>query len=84
MKFFFYLTLILFGIIHQVQSKSINKCTESINKIENKYNIPNKLLRAISLTESGRTIEKKFVAWPWSVNVSGKPYYFKDKAKPPI
>ena len=80
MKFFFYLTFILFGIIHQVQSKSINKCSESINKIENKYNIPNKLLRAISLTESGRTIDKKFVAWPWSVNVSGKSYYFKDKA----
>ena len=80
MKFFFYIVFILFGITHEVQSISINKCAESINKIENKYNIPNKLLRAISLTESGRTIDKKFVAWPWSVNVSGKPYYFKDKA----
>ena len=79
MKLFFYLTLILFGIIHEAQSKSINECSESINRIEKKYNIPNKLLRAISLTESGRTIEKQFVAWPWSVNVSGKSYYFKDK-----
>ncbi len=80
MKLFFYLTFILFGITHQVKSKSFNKCAEAINKIENKYNIPNKLLRAISLTESGRTIDKKFIAWPWSVNVSGKSHYFSDKA----
>ena len=80
MNLFFYFTFILFGIIQQAQSESINKCAESINKIENKYKIPNKLLRAISLTESGRTIDKQFVAWPWSVNVSGKSFYFNDKA----
>lgn len=79
MKYLFKFILILVLTSNQIQSKTINECSELVDKVEKKYNIPNKLLKAISLTESGRTIEKEFIAWPWSLNVSGKSYYFKDK-----
>tara|TARA_Y200000002_G_C22507139_1_gene589712 strand:- start:57 stop:713 length:657 start_codon:yes stop_codon:yes gene_type:complete len=79
MKYLFKFIIILFLTNSQVHSKTINECSELVDKIEKKYNIPNKLLKAISLTESGRTIEKEFIAWPWSLNVSGQSYYFNNK-----
>ena len=72
MKYLFKFTIILFLTNSQVYSKTINECSILVDKIEKKHNIPNKLLKDISLTESGRTIEKEFVAWPWSLNVSGQ------------
>lgn len=36
-----------------------------------KYNVPQELLLAIGLVESG--------LWPWTLNVEGRPYFFKTK-----
>ena len=38
--------------------------------------VPQGLLSAIALTESGRSAEGAFRAWPWTLNVGGKGFYF--------
>ena len=53
--------------------KNMDYCQQATQQIERKYGIPRNLLRAISLTESGRWIkqDKANIAWPWTV-ASGK------------
>ncbi|AIL65674.1 Transglycosylase SLT domain protein [Rickettsiales bacterium Ac37b] len=48
---------------------------ERINKI------PSNLLKAVSLTETGRWHQEsnQHVPWPWAVNIGGKSYYYKNK-----
>lgn len=57
------------------------KCESHISHHERLNSIPPKLLKTISLVESGRWSEKqqKLVPWPWAVNNSGKSYYFNSK-----
>ena len=45
------------------------------------HNIPPGLLSAISIIESGKkaTGHEDLVAWPWVINVNGKPEYYKTK-----
>jgi hypothetical protein len=56
-------------------------CAPHIAQVENNHGIPQRLLRAISLIESGRTQGGKKVAWPWTINAEGKGYYFPTKAE---
>jgi len=75
-------TFILLFLIFNTRflySSPIYDCTKLINNIEKKYKIPNKLLEAISLTETGRTVGGKYVAWPWSLNISGESFFFKNE-----
>lgn len=58
------------------QAKSLKRfdyCQQATQQIERKHGIPRNLLRAISLTESGRwsQADKANIAWPWTV-ASGK------------
>ena len=39
------------------------------------------MLSAISLAESGRTLNGRRVAWPWTINADGRGYYFSTKAE---
>lgn len=48
-------------------------------QMEQTYRIPDKLLSAVSLTESGRSTIRGLVAWPWTINVEGKGHYFPTK-----
>lgn len=48
-------------------------------QIEQIYKIPDKLLTAVSLTESGRSTKNGPVAWPWTINVGGEGFYFPTK-----
>lgn len=56
-------------------------CKGATHAIEQKYNVPQNLLRAISLTESGRWLaeEKENIAWPWTVTSGGPGIYFQSK-----
>ena len=58
-------------------------CTQQFPVQERKNNIPTHLLAAISTTESGRWHDGLGMAvpWPWTINVEGKGYYFKNKAE---
>jgi hypothetical protein len=54
-------------------------CDPLIRRYETAHGIPNKLLTAISLVESGRKMGRSVVAWPWTINANGKPYVFATK-----
>lgn len=58
-----------------------SRCNRYFPIYEHKYHMPSNLLRAISVTESGRYSPnyKRAVAWPWTINVEGKGYQYETK-----
>ena len=54
-------------------------CISEIKKVEKHLNLPNNILLAISLTETGRLVDDMYIPWPWSLNVKGKGYYLDSK-----
>lgn len=56
-------------------------CHYYASHVEKTHGIPDKLLTAISLTESGRSTVKGLISWPWTLNAEGKGYYFATKAE---
>jgi hypothetical protein len=71
--------LVLFltiGFAHQ----AFALCEVMVHHYERQHGIPDKLLMAIALVESGRSMPGRgFVPWPWTINARGKPYVFKTK-----
>jgi hypothetical protein len=57
-------------------------CAEAIAVAEREERMPLRLLRAVSLAESGRwdTEKKASFAWPWTVTSGGPGQYFPNKA----
>lgn len=58
-------------------------CLSATLKAEEKYQIQKHLLTSISNVETGRwnpRLQQK-AAWPWTVNVKGKGYFYKTKAE---
>ena len=57
-------------------------CAEAVSIAEREGRLPLRLLRAVSLAESGRWDEAKRAsfAWPWTVTSGGPGQYFPDKA----
>lgn len=57
------------------------QCNNYFSYVEDKHNIPQNLLRSISVVETGRWHKdaKLFFTWPWTVNQQGKSYYFSTK-----
>lgn len=58
-----------------------NRCGRYFSEIEAKYHMPKNLLRAISVTESGRwndTTAQK-ITWPWTLNVDGRGHHYNSK-----
>lgn len=43
--------------------------------------MPPDVLRALTLTETGRKLDGGFRPWPWTVNIAGKGYWFETKAE---
>lgn len=58
-------------------------CLSATLKAEEKYQIQKHLLTSISNVETGRWNERlqQKAAWPWTVNVKGKGYFYKTKAE---
>jgi hypothetical protein len=58
-------------------------CASIIARAERRHGIPARLLRAISLAETGRVDprSKAMIAWPWAVNAGGDGRYHATKAK---
>lgn len=56
-------------------------CNRYFSIYEKKYEMPNNMLRAVSVTESGKWHKgmNKNIAWPWTINVSGKGYQYDSK-----
>ena len=56
-------------------------CAAAVRFAERKAGLPPALLGAISMAESGRTEPgtRRFGAWPWTINVAGKDFFFETK-----
>lgn len=55
-------------------------CRSAIAAAERSYGIPDRLMQAIGVVESGRADERGGVtAWPWTINVEGVGYVFESK-----
>lgn len=56
-------------------------CAAAIDRQEARHKIPNKLLQAISMVESGRwdPQTRSKTAWPWTVTANGKGRFFPTK-----
>ena len=61
--------------------KESSLCNRYFSIYENKHHMPSNMLRAISVTESGKWINPiaKSIAWPWTINVGGKGYHYDSK-----
>jgi hypothetical protein len=68
---------------HGKINKSMDLCKAASHQMERHYNIPKNLLRAISLTETGRWLKehKENIAWPWTVTSGGSGQYFPTKSQ---
>jgi len=58
-----------------------NICNSATHKAALLTGVPEGILLAISLTETGRRRGERFTAWPWTVNMEGKGYWFGTREK---
>jgi hypothetical protein len=58
----------------------IAACLGHIASAEKSNDIPDGVLRAIGFAESGRTLDGRRGAWPWTVNAQGQGHYFESKS----
>jgi hypothetical protein len=56
-------------------------CERAIINGARRGGVPEPVLRAISLTETGRQIGGALRPWPWAANVEGKGYWFDNRAE---
>jgi hypothetical protein len=58
-------------------------CENGTHKAETSEQIPNRLLAAISLRETGRWAgqQKRSLSWPWTVTVKGRGHYMASKGE---
>lgn len=56
-------------------------CLAAAEEAGEKYGVSYDLLQTISAVESGKwnDLHNTYVAWPWTINVNGKGYYFESK-----
>lgn len=53
-------------------------CATAARRAAEKSGVPENVMMAVSLTETGRKHEGNFQAWPWTVNMEGKGLWFDD------
>ncbi len=51
-------------------------CEQVATEASRRTGVPVSVLKAISLTETGRKLEGRFVPWPWTVNMEGEGHWF--------
>ncbi len=66
----------LFGSPRSVNANIADICDAAAVRAARSSGIPVDVLRAISLTETGRKREGSFEPWPWTVNMEGKGVWF--------
>jgi soluble lytic murein transglycosylase-like protein len=56
-------------------------CERAVTTVESATGLPEHLLQAISLTESGRIepLSGRFRAWPWTINAEGQGWFFRTR-----
>ena len=59
------------------------KCSNMFAYFEKRYNLPKNILYSISLQETQKAHSKHNIGlvWPWTINIEGKGYHFKNKSE---
>lgn len=56
-----------------------SSCLQWADVAATESGVPHEVLRAIALTESGRSFAGKFAPWPWAVNAGGEGHWFRTR-----
>lgn len=68
----FTLSLLLYSLVAHANPQKISGiCERAAQVVASETNVPLNVLRAISLTETGRKRNGEFRPWPWTVNMEG-------------
>ena len=59
-----------------LSSNDFEICDRAAEVVAKQSNVPVKVLKAISRTETGRVTNNKLSPWPWTVNMEGKGVWF--------
>ncbi len=56
-------------------------CISAAKQAGKEYGVSFDLLQTIAIVESGKwsNLQNRYVAWPWTVNINGKGYYFETR-----
>ncbi|MGL5009274.1 MAG: transglycosylase SLT domain-containing protein [Paracoccaceae bacterium] len=54
-------------------------CENAAVAAASSYQIPESLMRGLTLTETGRTIEGRLRPWPWAINQAGTGHWFANR-----
>lgn len=66
--------LLFFCILLVGREANATNIPPSYQRIAHQYDVPGAILYAVALTESGMALKSgRFRAWPWTLNVAGKP-----------
>ena len=58
-----------------------SKCSRYFAMYEDVFHMPNNLIKAVAITESGKYVKSagRPMAWPWTVNAQGRGYHYANK-----
>jgi len=58
-----------------------SKCSRYFAMYEDVFHMPNNLIKAVAITESGKYVKSagRPMAWPWTVNAQGRGYHYATK-----
>ncbi|MFU8776463.1 MAG: transglycosylase SLT domain-containing protein [Roseovarius sp.] len=73
--------LTVFGVlgVSPAFAASVDRCDAAARHAAWNADVPENVLRAIARVETGRWVDGKLQAWPWTVNMEGKGYWFESK-----
>lgn len=73
-------TAMFTSLAAQAELATSEICEQVTQIASQQSGVPIDVMRAISLTETGRTIDGAFRAWPWAVNMEGDDAWFDNRA----
>lgn len=76
------LLLVVFAVIgipNSVLAKANTACDLAAEMAAQQSSVPLRILLGIARAESGRMVESKLIAWPWTLNLQGKGVWFENR-----
>ncbi|WP_299966293.1 transglycosylase SLT domain-containing protein [uncultured Roseobacter sp.] len=71
--------LLTLAIVNDALARAEFLCDQAARDASVEYDVPLEILRAITRTETGRTLEGVLKPWPWAVNVAGEGHWFETR-----
>lgn len=74
-------TLLLALVFISCPQRSFAEIPRAYEQIANRYGLPTEVFFSIAMVESGKletgaVRDRRFLPWPWTLNIDEKPYYF--------